>query len=350
MKCPYCDSEFDMQALVALDDELKSAQPDDMEWQSPDGEWHEGEADGLGVYSCSSCGGEIVADSDLGATKCPFCDNPVVLTSRFAGGLRPDIVIPFMIDKKRAVAGLSEHLLGKRLLPKVFKSENHIDEVKGVYVPFWLFDADVDAHTRYRATTSTSWSDSSYRYTKTDHYMVTRDGSLGFLNVPADGSSKIDDTLMESIEPFDLRAAVDFQTAYLAGYLANRYDVPAEERFPRANERVKQSTIGAFASTVRGYDSVAAEQAYIHVKQGIVRYALYPVWLLNTTWNGTRYTFAMNGQTGKFVGDLPEDKSETMKVRISTTAVSSAVIFMLLFLLWQFTGTDLMSAAAALFD
>lgn len=51
------------------------------------------------------------------------------------------------------------HLRGKRLLPKVFKDQNHIDEIKGIYVPFWLFDTDADADIRYRATKVRSWSD-----------------------------------------------------------------------------------------------------------------------------------------------------------------------------------------------
>ena len=60
-------------------------------------------------------------------------------------GLRPDLIIPFKLDKKAAKAKLQEHLKGKTLLPRVFRSQNHIDEIKGVYVPFWLFDSDADA-------------------------------------------------------------------------------------------------------------------------------------------------------------------------------------------------------------
>ena len=201
-------------------------------------------------------------------------------------------------------------MTGKRLLPKIFKDQNHIDEIKGVYVPFWLFDTDVDAKVRYKATKVRTWSDSNYNYTKTSYFMVHRGGSIGFEDVPVDGSTKMADDLMESIEPFNCAEAVDFQTAYLAGYLADKYDVTAEESIDRANERVKKSTEQAFAETVIGYETVTAENTSVQFHGGKARYALYPVWLLNTTWNGNRYTFAMNGQTGKFVGDLPVDKAE----------------------------------------
>ena len=138
--------------------------------------------------------------------------------------------------------------------------------------------------------------------------MVHRGGSIGFEHVPVDGSSKMADDLMESIEPYDFSEALDFQTAYLAGYLADKYDVTAEESIDRANERVKRSAENTFAETVQGYTTVTTENSSVQFHGGKAQYALYPVWLLNTTWNGNKYTFAMNGQTGKFVGDLPVDK------------------------------------------
>ena len=324
MKCPYCDSEFEMETLQAMDEQLKEGKSDSMEWETKaGGEWQEGETDGLSTYVCQSCGGEIVGDATMAATKCPFCDNPVVFTGKFAGALRPDLVIPFKLDKKAAKEGLMKHISGKRLLPKVFKDQNHIDEIKCVYVPFWLFDTDADAQVSYKAANIRTWSDSRYIYTETRYFLVNRGGSIGFEHIPVDGSSKMPDDLMESIEPFDISEAVDFQTAYLAGYLANKYDVTAEESIDRVNARVKRSTEEAFAKTVKGYDSVNVENSNIQFRGGKAQYALYPVWLLNTTWNGNQYLFAMNGQTGRLVGDLPISKPKL----IAICAVVFAVLF-----------------------
>ena len=309
MKCPYCDTEFEMETLKSYDDELKKDTGDNMNWETSAGtEWQSGETDGLRSYVCKSCGGEIVGDETTGATSCPFCGNPVVMMGQFSGALKPDIIIPFKLDKKAAKEGLQKHLTGKRLLPKVFKSQNHLDEIKGIYVPFWLFDADANANVRYRATTVRMWDDDEYEYMETSYYSVHRAGSVGFANVPVDGSSKMPDDLMESVEPFNVNEAKDFQTAYLSGYFADKYDVTADESIDRANERIKRSTEEAFASTVKGYDSVTLESSSVDLIGGKAKYALYPVWILNTTWNGNKYTFAMNGQTGKFVGNLPVDK------------------------------------------
>ena len=153
MKCPFCDTEFDIEALEGYDEALREEKSDSMEWETAAGsEWENGEADGLRTYICKSCGGEIVGDANTAATTCPFCGNRVVMMGNFSGSLKPDLIIPFKLDKNAAKEGLMRHLSGKRLLPKVFKSQNHIDEIKGVYVPFWLFDTDVDARMRYSAT------------------------------------------------------------------------------------------------------------------------------------------------------------------------------------------------------
>ena len=335
MKCPYCSTEFELETLQAYDAELGEQPQDNMSWDTAAGqEWTPGESEGLRVYTCNTCGGEIVADETTGASECPFCGNPVVMTGQFAGDLKPDLVIPFKVDRKAAIAALQNHYKGKVLLPKVFKDQNHIKEVKGLYVPVWLFDTDADAHVRYKATRTRFWSDSNYNYTETSYYSVTRAGGIGFDNVPVDGSTKMDDTLMESIEPFRIEDAVDFQTAYLSGYLADKYDVDAEASIARANERIKKSTEDAFASTVVGYSSVIPTSTNISLQNGRARYALYPVWILNTKWNKQNFTFAVNGQTGKIAGDLPMDKAAYKRWLVGLAAAGTAAAFALSYLLW----------------
>ena len=335
MVCPYCDTEFEMEALASYDDVLKGETADSMEWETKAGnEWTEGETEGLLEYVCKSCGGVIVGEETTGATSCPYCGNPVVMMGQFAGALKPDYVIPFKLDKKAAIDALKKHYGGKKLLPKVFSDQNHIEEVKGIYVPFWLFNADANAQIRYKASKTRHWSDSRYNFTETSYFSVVRAGDLGFERVPVDGSSKIDDTLMESLEPYNFADAVDFQTAYLAGYLADKYDVDADASVERANERIKRSTEDAFRKTVDGYDTVIAETTNVQLQNGQAKYALYPVWILNTTWNGQKYTFAMNGQTGKLVGDLPLDRGAYNKYLWLTTAIGAAAVFAVQYLIW----------------
>lgn len=327
VKCPYCDTEYEMETLKELDEALQEDQ-EELSWEPASGsQWKEGEEEGLRRYICQSCGGEIITDATTAASACPYCDNPVVMAEHLSGSLRPDCLIPFKLDKKAAQAALKKHLSGKLLLPKVFKDENHIREIKGIYVPFWLYDAQVDADFHYRATRLRHWSDSNYSYTETTHFSVRRGGELCFSGVPVDGSAKMEDALMESIEPYDLSEAVDFQTAYLAGYFADRYDVAAEQSQERANERIRQSTRDAFLQTVHGYASVMPQGSNIRLSSSKIRYALLPVWVLNTQYRGENYIFAMNGQTGRFVGNLPVDKAAYWKWWALAAAAVSALSF-----------------------
>jgi len=329
MVCPYCESVMDVSAILSMEEELeKDKEPEAVDWGLEGEGWGEGEQDGMAVYTCQSCSGQIVGDETLGATSCPFCNNPVVVTSKFAGTLRPNMVIPFKLTKDSALDSLQKHYVGKRLLPKVFKDRNHLEEVKGIYVPFWLFDAEADAHIEYRATRVRRWSDSNFNYTETSVYRVYREGNIGFSQVPVDGSRSIDDALMESIEPFATNDAVGFKTAYLAGFFANKYDIDSTESSVRANERIKNSTSSEFAKTVTGYTTVTQVGNRTKLRSRGVKYALFPVWLLSTKWQERNFLFAMNGQTGKFVGDLPLDKAAywSWLLKIFGTAAAALLI------------------------
>lgn len=328
MKCPYCSTELEVEALAAYDAILQESAEDDLHWEQPaGGQWAEGETETLRTYICNSCGGQVMGDATLAATSCPYCGNPVIMMNQFAGILKPDVVIPFKLDKEAAVAAVQKHYSTKRLLPKSFKNNNHIWQIKGIYVPVWLYDTDVDADIRYRATRTHTWSDSRYIYTRTKYYALLRSGQIGFDRVPVDGSSKMPDDLMESIEPYHFEDAVDFQTAYLAGFLADKYDVDAVQSQERANQRIRQSTEDNFRSTTGGYMTVVQESSSIRFRNGKARYALYPVWMLGTQWNGKIYTFAMNGQTGKLAGDLPLCVPSFFKWLLGLTALISAAAF-----------------------
>lgn len=332
MKCPFCDTEFGIDELKAAQEELGNSNVGSS--QETDAARVD-ETTGMSVFVCQSCGGEIIGDSTTAASSCPYCGNPVVMKGQFSGDLRPDLVIPFKLDKKAAKEALKKHIGTKKYVPKVFKDENHIDEIKGVYVPEWLFSGDVDASVLYNGEQKREWSDSDYDYVETSHYNLHRKGKFSFDSLPVDGSTKMDDTLMEAIEPFDVADAVEFSTAYLAGYVADRYDVDAEQSKSRADERIKHSAADIFQKNIKGYENISCveDETKIDLSDSSCRYALYPVWLLNTSWKGEKYTFAMNGQTGKIVGDLPLDKNAFWKSVGILTAILGSVIYAITWLI-----------------
>lgn len=358
LECDYCGSTFDVseiEALYAKKDEKAAAafakeqgNPDQgasADDAAPDGDdanrWDSSnmsdnwgaDADGMRSFSCPSCGAELVCDATTAATSCPYCGNQTVVPGQFAGGLKPDYVIPFKLEKDAAVAALKNHYKGKLLLPNEFSKANHIDQIQGVYVPFWLFDAKGDADVTFLATRTRSWTEGDDEITETDHFRVHRAGSIEFGHVPVDASSKMPDDHMDSIEPFDYDALVPFSTAYLPGYLADRYDVSVQESEERADARCKETAVASLGQTVTGYDSVTVRDAQVDIQRGNVSYALLPVWLLSTSWNGKNYLFAMNGQTGKLVGDLPTDERKFWLLFVAIAAPLALLMYLWMFCL-----------------
>jgi len=337
--CDYCGSTYDMKEIEALyaqkdakaaqamedarkeaeaADEPGEAEEDNREGTEFSGDWDTSslsdewgaDADNMKVYNCPSCGAELICDSSTGATSCPYCGNPTIVPGQFTGSLKPNYVIPFKLDKDAAIRALKEHYKGKFFLPGTFTSANHLQEIKGVYVPFWLFDGAAEASATYDATITTVRKMKDEEIVDTAHYRVTRGGNMAFEKIPVDASTKMSDEYMDSIEPYNYEELKEFSTAYLPGFLADKYDVAVEDSWARADERCAQTIKAALRSTVTGYQSCIATREWVDMERGKVHYALLPVWLLTTKWNGKNYLFAVNGQTGKTVGDLPVSKGK----------------------------------------
>lgn len=305
LHCASCENTFPvetLQEITAAEAEPVSA----YNWEAyTPRTFGEEEAESLAGYTCESCGAVLSGDSTMAAAICPYCGNTAIIKGQFSGSCRPDYVIPFRLNREEAMARFTEAAGRAPFLPDAFKSRRIIEEMTGMYVPFWMFDCDCAASVSYRAERVHAWSDASYNYIKTDHFKLLRSGGIRFANIPVDGSEKADNTYMEAIEPYDLSAAMDFNTAYLSGFFADKYDVTAEESMPRAGERVKNSTLETFATTAAGYTGVRTEYANVHFENSRVRYALLPVWMLHIRYGDTVYAYAINGQTGKVAGEYP---------------------------------------------
>lgn len=306
MRCKACGNEFSADTLNQISDADIGTESSKYDWEEyTPREFGAEEAETMATYTCPSCAAEITGDEALGAAVCPYCGNTTVIKGKFEGSFMPDYVIPFKIDKKSAVDRFMKTALKKKFIPKEFKDMSKLSEIVGMYVPFWTFDCEARGECVYNANRVRMWSDSRYNYTETTFYKVYRGGDAEFSNVPVDGSKKADDNYMEAIEPFDYSEALDFNTTYLSGYLADKYDVSAKESQIRANERIKRSMEDMLRETVRGYDMVIPNGSSVRFDKGKIRYALLPVWWLNIKYNNKIYKFAMNGQTGKTVGKYP---------------------------------------------
>ena len=322
LECDYCGSTYDVAEIEALyagqeagakaafqeaEAKEKNGEPgEEPAWDTSalQGDWG-ADGEGMKAYNCPSCGAELICDATTAATSCPYCGNNTIVPGQFGGTMKPDYVIPFKLDKKASVAALKKHYSKKFFLPRAFSSGNHLEEVQGIYVPFWLFDAGAEADCRFHATRSHTHTDGDYRVTVTEHFDVRRSGTMEFERIPVDGSKKMPDDYMDSIEPFDYAGLKSFSTAYLPGYLADKYDVTAQESMERADRRCHNSAFDQMRRDISGYEVVNQVGGNVRLHRGKVHYVLMPVWTLRTRWKNQDYLFMMNGQTGKMVGDLP---------------------------------------------
>lgn len=321
LECDYCGSSFsieDIDRMYAEKDSAPEEEPQERDaqerfqearWNMDTGENWEEEG-GFRAYQCPACAAELICDETTAATSCPYCGNPTIIPAKLSGSLKPEVIIPFRVDKTAAIAALKNHYRHKPLLPKAFKAENHIQEIKGVYVPFWLFDAQGTGDMTFRTTRVHTRTTPREYITETSHFLVHREGTLNFQNIPVDASSQMPDGHMDAIEPYDYGDLKPFSMSYLPGFLADCYDVGKDECAKRANARCAKSIEDALRETVVGYASCTTVKKDISVHPGQVRYALMPVWMLSSKWKDKTFLFAMNGQTGKLIGDLPIDKGK----------------------------------------
>lgn len=332
LACKSCGNTYDVAVLQELAESENAPKEQKLQWESRrEAEPAKRAEDGR--YICPSCGGEIEADENTASTKCPYCDNVVVIRQTVSGRFEPDAVIPFQVEADRARQMLEEFCRGKRLLPKNFKDKSYLKNLKGYYVPYWLFDCAVHADMSFRATRRRAWADSNYNYVETSYYLINRSGNMQFYHVPVDGSIQMSDETTESIEPFDYRGLTEFRPAYLAGYETEKYDVEAETARNRANERIYNSAEQKLAGTVIGYDTVRASRRSLQSQNSRVHYVLLPVWLFETVYKDKTYQFAINGQTGKMVGELPVDRGAFWRYLFGFTGIGTVVLSLIMLLL-----------------
>ena len=235
-------------------------------------------------------------------------------------------------DKEDAIKSFKGLYKGRPLMPKLFNEEKNIEKLTGVYIPFWSYELSVSGNIDFKTSDTKTWSDYDYSYTKVDEYLTKKEASMNYNGVLVDGSSRFDDDLMDSLEPFNFKELVDYNHAYLSGFLAEKYDVDQNKAIKRANLRAMNTSIDQIRKTVTKHIDYV-ESNNLNIANTGTDYILLPVWMMNIDYKGKKYTFAMNGQTGEIVGNIPIDKKKTFIIFVSIfvlTFIISVVISILM--------------------
>lgn len=276
-------------------------------------------------YQCPTCGAELVTDVNTTATFCNYCGNSALIENRITQD-KPSAIIPFYISKNEAKEGYLKWCKKGLLTPKSFTSQNTIEKMGGIYVPFWVFDYDTEVSMRADCTRVRVERHGDTEYTHTDHFDVFREVKTSYNRVPTDASEKMDDGIMDKLEPFNYESMKQFEMPYLSGFLSEKYSYTSDEMKERVEKRINEYASTAARNTIGGYATTTVVYENIQLKNTSTKYVLLPVWLLNYRYLGKNYAFTMNGQTGKVVGSLPISRGKMAGWFAAIAAVSFTIV------------------------
>jgi DNA-directed RNA polymerase subunit RPC12/RpoP len=329
-KCEYCISSFNEKEIRALENKLISevenpsmaAGENHTHEHSPDDEF----TSKARVYSCTSCGAEIVTDDTTAATFCYYCHNPAIIPGQLSEKYKPSRIIPFKLERDKATEAFVKWCKKKPLISKDFTTSSQLEKLSGIYVPFWLFDCKAKGYISAQAKNVRTWRSGDIQYTQTDYFNVSRTAIADFNGVPADGSQKADNKLMEALEPYDYSQMKDFSMAFLSGYFAERYDLSQETVFNSVSNRIQGYAKKLMNNTISGYGSVNVTNCSADIDEANATYVLLPTWMFTYKYKDKTYIFAMNGQTGKITGNLPISKKRLIFRFVAYWAIAFAIM------------------------
>ena len=331
-ECPYCGSNFtqdQMDEMYPQEQPLRKSGTADFDGEKREEEPVKEEEEQSGeavVYTCPSCGAEIITDETTAATFCYYCHNPVVLSGRLSGKYLPGWILPFSIDRKKAEQIFLDAMKKKKFVPNGFFDKKQIELLSGVYFPYWMINWKGRGALEARATKVRVWRRGNTEYTETRHYRLQRSGELEFPAMSRNALRKANKKLVEGIQPYAIQEAKEFSMGYLSGFQAEKRDMEREEFQQSIQEDVKEYGEKLLKATAKGYTTVTVQGFDIQTLQEDWEYALVPAWVI--TYQGQdqkTYYYAINGQTGKVCGELPIDRKKV--------GIISGILFAIIFLL-----------------
>lgn len=334
-QCEYCRSRFTQEALDAVTEEKEREEKEKAakEGAEQSAAKPEGTEDEAVVYNCPSCGAQIVTEKSTAATFCYYCHNPVILTGRLEGKYRPDYVVPFAIDRKKALDIFNNWIAQKKFVPKAFYDKDQIEKFSGVYFPYHLYSCRIEGHIDGQGTRRETTRTGDYENITTGIYHVRRDGDMPVKNVARNALKKANRILVEGVQPYDFSDLKPFSMPYLSGFFAEKRDIESAEIEREVDAEVKEHAMQQLRASIAGYEDLRITDDALEVKDRDWKYALLPVWTVTykEPGSGKIYYFSMNGQNGKVIGELPVDRNALMayffKIAVPVFAVMMAVSY-----------------------
>ncbi|MCH5253287.1 MAG: hypothetical protein J1F41_00060 [Lachnospiraceae bacterium] len=285
------------------------------------------------LTQCGNCGAPISVGQYTSADRCTHCGSHIVFDERVEGIYEPHLILPFKVDKEKAVEALNKEFSKRVFTPSGFLSQKSLEQMRGIYVPFWLYDYQAHYHFQGEGTKVRSWRSGNTEYVETSYYEVIRQMEAGFERVPVDASFVMDDGEMDLMEPYTYQELEEFQPKYMSGFYGEMYNQGAPELEGRAQVKVQKASEELMQQSLTGYNSVRPIRKDLNLDRNGINYALMPVWMYEYRYRGEVYRFHVNGQTGKVVGKTPVSRLKVLlyglSAMISVSVMTSLAIAIL---------------------
>jgi hypothetical protein len=283
---------------------------------------------------CQSCKAVMVFDPAKVGRNCEFCGSPALVDyEEIKSPIRPQSLLPFTIAQDQVRDLIRRWYASKWLAPGALKRKALVDQIKGVYIPYWTFDAQV--HCRWQA-------EAGHYYYETEEYrdndgrtqvrQVQRvrwepaSGEIDhfFDDEPVPGTKGLDLGLLRGVEPFPTRDLVPYDTAFLSGFVVERYQVVLADAAAASHQQMQQHLMELCGRQVPG-DTFRNLRIAPDYSAQTFKHTLVPVWLLTYTFGARTFQVIANGATGAIAGQYPKSP---WKIALLVLAVIIVILMM----------------------
>lgn len=281
---------------------------------------------------CKTCGAQIVFGQAETAKVCPMCGSSQVAAQKQTAGVSPDGIIPFSITKEQAQENFRKWVKSRWFAPNKLKQSYQQGKLDGIYIPFWTFDAEADAYYSGRGgieyTVENSEGEEETRVNWEDVYGQISDS---FDDLPVCASQNNIVQIIEHILPYNTQDnSVPYASAYLSGYGAERYAIPADEAAETAKEEIRSQMEDHADSDIldRGYDQADVDSVEVTFNELSYKQILVPAWTSAFAYGNKQYLYLINGETGKVGGQRPYSIPKILAAVILAIAIILAAVLL----------------------
>lgn len=260
------------------------------------------------VFACKNCGARTIISKKEIAPVCPYCGTPNVVEESDLAGLKPNAVLPFLIDAQTAAQKFKAWVRRKFFAPRKYKKSAKAEQIRGNYFPAFTFDSDTfSSYTgklgKYYYVTVRR-NGKTYRQRRVRYFTIQGTYTRFFNDVLVYANRSRDEKTMGKLLPFETDYAQKYSEDFIYGFGAAQYDKDGTECWGEAQTRMRSAVQKAILAQY-DHDVVASFDLRMSFGKITYKYLLLPVYIGHSTHRKKLYNFFVNGQNGNVAGKTP---------------------------------------------